>query len=79
MDIKPNVGETDRYVRVGAGAVLLILGILGYAGTIPVAVGPLPQALTSLVLVVLGAILAVTGLMRTCPIYMGLGLNTLRR
>lgn len=71
-----NVGSTDRIVRIGVGFVLLVIGILGYVGTIPVAVGPLPQALTSLVLLVLGAILLVTGLMRTCPLYQALGLST---
>jgi len=79
MPIQPNVGDTDRLVRVAVGALLLVIGILGYAGTITTAVGPLPQALTSLVLVLAGAILAVTGLTRTCLIYKGLGFSTLRR
>jgi len=79
MPMQPNVGDVDRYARIAIGALFLVLGILGYAGVVPLAVGPLPQALTSTVVVVIGAVLAVTGLSRTCPLYTGLGLSTLRR
>jgi hypothetical protein len=63
-----NVGGSERIARLGIGALLLLLGVAGYAGAIPVAVGPLPQALTAIALVVVGVILLVTGSVQYCPI-----------
>lgn len=71
-----NVGGYDRLGRFVVGAVLLVAGVAGYAGLFRVAVGPLPQALTALLLVLVGAILLVTGYTRRCPINGVLGLNT---
>lgn len=42
--MKPNVGGTDRTLRLALGLVLLALGAAGYAGLVRVAVGPLPQS-----------------------------------
>lgn len=70
-----NVGGYDRLGRFVIGAVLVLVGIAGYAGVVPVAVGPIPQALLSLILVVAGAVLLVTGYTRKCPINSVLGLN----
>lgn len=72
-----NVGGYDRIGRFVIGAILLVVGIVGYVGMVRVAVGPVPQALTSLVLVLIGAILLVTGFTQRCPINSVLGLNTL--
>lgn len=73
-----NVGGYDRLGRLVIGAVLVLAGIAGYAGLVPVAVGPFPQALLSLILVVIGVVLLVTGFTRKCPINSVLGINTSR-
>lgn len=75
----PNVGGVDRTVRLVLGVVLLVLGVAGYAGLVWVAVGPLPQFLTSVLLGLLGAVLLVTGLTRQCLINRLLGVDTTRR
>ena len=77
--MEPNVGGVDRTVRLVLGLVLLVLGVAGYAGLVWVAVGPLPQFLTSVLLALLGAVLLVTGLTRQCPINRLLGVDTTRR
>jgi hypothetical protein len=46
----------------------VLLGIAGYADAVRVAVGPLPQALTAIALVVVVLILLVTGGVQYCPI-----------
>ncbi|MFB6122556.1 MAG: DUF2892 domain-containing protein [Haloferacaceae archaeon] len=74
--MKQNVGSVDRLVRIAGGALLLLVGVGGFAGVVPVAVGPLPQALTSVVLVLLGVVFAVTGLRRTCLLYRAVGVST---
>jgi hypothetical protein len=71
-----NVGGSDRTVRLVLGSLLLVIGIAGYAGLVRLAVGPLPQALTAVVLAVVGLILLVTGLTRVCAINRLLGRNT---
>jgi len=77
--METNVGGLDRTVRLVLGVLLLAVGVLGYAGVVRVAVGPLPQALTSIVLVLIGLVLLVTGLTRKCMINSLLGVNTARR
>lgn len=77
--METNVGGMDRTVRLVLGVLLLAVGVLGYVGVVSVAVGPLPQALTSIVLVLIGLILLVTGLTRKCIINRLLGVNTARR
>lgn len=74
--MEKNVGGYDRIGRFVIGAILVLAGIVGYAGVIRVAVGPLPQALTSVVLVLIGAILLVTGYLQKCPINTLIGMNT---
>ena len=74
-----NVGGYDRIGRLVIGAVLVIVGVVGYAGMVGLAIGPIPQALAAVVLVVLGLILLVTGYTQQCPINRALGINTLRR
>jgi hypothetical protein len=77
MDL--NVGGSERTVRLVAGGLLVLLGIGGYAGLIPVAVGPFPQFLTSVVLALVGLILVVTGAVRFCPLNALFGRNSARR
>lgn len=71
-----NVGGYDRLARFVIGAVLVLAGGAGYAGALPVAVGPLPQALTSVALVVVGAVLLATGLTRKCVLNSLVGMDT---
>jgi hypothetical protein len=70
-----NVGDTDRYIRIGLGALLLALGAAGYAGILPVA-NFAPQALTSVALAVIGLVLIATGAVQKCMIYSLLGYST---
>lgn len=71
-----NVGGYDRIGRFVIGALLVIAGIAGYAGLFSVAVGPVPQALGSLILLVIGAILLVTGYTQKCILNRLLGIDT---
>lgn len=71
-----NVGGYGRLGRFVLGGLLVLAGIAGYAGMVRVAVGPVPQALAALILVVIGAVLLVTGYARKCPINSALGRNT---
>lgn len=77
--MRKNVGGTDRIARLVIGPVLALAGIAGYAGLLGLAVGPLPQALTSVVVFLVGMILLVTGLVRTCPLNRILGYDTYHR
>lgn len=60
MNLPNNVGKTDKYARIGVGALLILLaltgtiGAWGYIGLVPL----------------------VTGLLNTCPAYTLLGINT---
>lgn len=60
MNLPQNVGKTDKYARIGVGALLILLavtgtiGAWGYIGLVPLA----------------------TGLLNTCPAYTLLGINT---
>lgn len=74
--MKKNVGGYDRLARLVFGPVLILASVAGYAGLLAVAFGPVPQALASVVLFLIGAILVVTGALRTCPINSALGIDT---
>lgn len=71
-----NVGSLDRTVRIALGAALLLVGIGGYAGLVPLAWTGIGQALTGVVAVLLGLVLLGTGLARTCLFYSSLGIST---
>ncbi|SEO45532.1 Protein of unknown function [Halogranum amylolyticum] len=77
--MKKNVGGMDRTARLIVGPLLVLTGIAGYAGMLALAVGPLPQALTSVAVFLIGTILLVTGLVQKCPLNRVLGVNTYRR
>ena len=55
-----NIGDTDRYIRIAVGCALIIWGLLG---------GPFWA-------VIVGAIPLATALIRYCPAYSILGMNT---
>jgi hypothetical protein len=74
--METNVGGYDRTGRFIVGTILVGVGVVGYAGLLRVAVGPVPQALMALILVLIGAVLLVTGLTQKCPINSVLGVNT---
>ncbi|MHB9287761.1 YgaP-like transmembrane domain [Halobacteriales archaeon Cl-PHB] len=76
--MKVNVGGNDRIARLIGGVVLLVLGGLGYAGQATLAVGPVPQALGSTLVALVGVVLLATGLSRRCIINSVLGRNTAR-
>ena len=77
--MEPNVGGYDRTARLVIGTVLLVAGVAGYAGFVWVAYGPLPQALTSAALGVIGIVLLVTGATQRCVLNKILGVNTCER
>lgn len=77
--MKKNVGGLDRKVRAVVGTVLVLAGALGYTGVLRLAVGPFPQALTSILAVLVGAALLLTAYSHTCPVNEKLGVNTYRR
>ena len=77
--MKKNVGGTDRIARLVIGPLLALAGIAGYAGLLALTVGPLPQALTSVIVFLIGTVLLVTGLVQKCPLNRLLGLNTHRQ
>ena len=76
--MEKNVGGFERPVRLVVGAILVLAGAGGYAGMVPLAALGIGQALAGVVLVVLGAILLVTGYVQWCPISQALGINTYR-
>ena len=77
-NMEKNVGGYDRIGRFVVGALLVVGGIAGYAGMLRLAIGPVPQALMALILVLIGVILVVTGYTQKCPINSVLKINTSR-
>ncbi|MDX8381245.1 MAG: DUF2892 domain-containing protein [Ghiorsea sp.] len=65
--MKENVGTVDRSIRVVFGIALFFVGWLGAEGAF------------SMVMLVIGLALIVTGLMSSCPIYSILGKNTVEQ
>jgi hypothetical protein len=77
-NMEKNVGGYDRIGRFVVGVLLVVGGIAGYAGMLRLAIGPVPQALMALILVLIGVILVVTGYTQKCPINSVLKINTSR-
>jgi hypothetical protein len=63
--MKPNVGTLDRSIRAIAGICLIAAWALGYL-----------QGTLAIVLAVFGVVLLATALLRWCPPYDLLGINT---
>ncbi len=59
--MEKNVGSMDRNIRFGAGAVLLIWGLVFKGGFL---------------LTLIGIVLLVTGYLNFCPAYKLIGMNT---
>ncbi len=64
-----NVGSTDRMLRIIAGVILIVLPFIMAFGT-PILQYGLP---------IVGAVLVFTALVRFCPAYTLLGVNTCSR
>jgi len=73
--MEKNIGDLDSKVRVALGAVLVAVGGAGYSGAIPIA-NIAPQALTSVLLSVIGIVLVLTGYFQRCMLYRVLGADT---
>ena len=78
--MEQNVGGYDRIGRLVVGMILLIVGIAGFAvgSAVSLAVGPIPQAVAAGIVLLVGAVLVVTGYLQQCPINRQLGIDTLR-
>lgn len=63
--MKPNMGNTDRIIRILIAAVF---AYLYFSGTVTGTLG--------LVLVVLGGVFVLTSLVSFCPLYTLVGINT---
>lgn len=61
--MEKNVGGMDKNIRMGAGAVLLLLALVGV-------VKP------AWLFIIIGAVLLGTGYMGVCPAYKLIGMNT---
>ena len=68
MSLVKNVGSLDKIVRLVAGAILALWGLLG-AG--------LASTLGVLALIV-GVVLIATGALNFCPLFRILGINSMR-
>ena len=62
MNLETNVGKTDGMIRMGLGALLILLSIAGAVGAWGF---------------IIGAILAATGYFKKCPGYSVIKMNTL--
>jgi hypothetical protein len=74
-----NVGGYDRIGRIVLGTILLLVGVAGYVGLFRVTVGPLPQALTALLVSFVGVVFLVTGGTQRCPLNAVFGVDTCER
>lgn len=71
-----NVGGSERLARLGIGALLLAVGVVGYVGFVNLAWTGIGQALTSVLFALVGVILLATGALSWCPINGLLGRNS---
>jgi hypothetical protein len=66
--MKPNMGNTDKLIRLAAAALVAILYFTGViSGT------------SGIILLVLAGVLVLTSLISFCPLYPVLGLNTTKK
>ncbi len=65
--MKPNVGQTDRLIRFVVGLILLLVGLFALSGVL------------QFILILLGAVLIATGVLRFCPLYLPFKMNTLKK
>jgi hypothetical protein len=69
MSMNPNVGGVDRVLRIAAGVVLLAL-------TLTPGLQIFGAGLLAWVAGIIGVVLVATGVVRICPLYSLLGINT---
>lgn len=74
--MEENVGGRDLTMRLVTGGLLLLAAVAGYAGIVRLAVGPLPQALTSFSVGAVALILLGTAITRRCYVNKLLGRDT---
>lgn len=68
MKIQPNLGKEDRIIRVAIAAIITLLYLTGIiTGTL------------GIILLLVAIVLLATSLVSTCPLYMILKLNTIRK
>ena len=77
--MKQTVGSLDRNVRFVLGTALVLVGIAGYAGLLGLAWIGIGQALASVILVLVGGVLLITGATRLCIVYSLLGIDSMGR
>ncbi len=58
--MKHNVGKTDRIIRIVAGVVIIAAGLFSH----------------NLIISIVGLVPLATGIIRFCPAYIPLGINT---
>lgn len=63
--MKPNMGSTDRIIRI---ALAIVISILYFTGTVSGTLG--------IVLLVLGGMFVLTSVVSFCPLYTVLGMST---
>ena len=63
-----NVGSTDRIFRIIAGAALILLPLLGIVSSTAATLG--------IIMMIVGAILLLTGFVSFCPLYRIIGAST---
>ena len=68
MSFKPNVGTTDRIVRL---AVALLIAVLYFTGVI--------SGTVALILGILAVVFALTSFVAFCPLYRPFGLSTIAK
>ncbi|TCS43906.1 YgaP family membrane protein [Reinekea marinisedimentorum] len=66
--MKVNMGSTDRTARLVVGLLFLLAVVMGWV-----------SGVLAVVLGVLGVVFIVTAIIRFCPLYLPLGLNTCKR
>lgn len=68
MSFKPNVGTTDRIVRL---AVALLIAVLYFTGVI--------SGTVALILGILAVVFVLTSFVAFCPLYLPFGLSTIAK
>ncbi len=72
MGMKSNIGATDRRVRIGVGAGLVLVGLATVGGFLELG------TTAGVVLSLIGLVLVGTGVSRVCLLYRLLGVDTCR-
>jgi hypothetical protein len=66
--MKPNIGNTDKIVRIIAA---ILIGVLYFANLI--------SGTTAIVLLVVSGILILTSFLSFCPLYFPFGISTIKK